>query len=42
MPLAAGTTTGKIERFHGSLRRELLDDSVPFADLAAAQAAIDG
>ena len=36
------TTTGKIERFHGSLRRELLDDGVPFADLAAAQAAIDG
>ena len=36
------TTTGKIERFHGSLRRELLDDAVPFADLAAAQAAIDG
>ena len=36
------TTTGKIERFHGSLRRELLDDAVPFADLAAAQAAVDG
>jgi Integrase core domain len=35
------TTTGKIERFHGSLRRELLNDAVPFADLAAAQAAID-
>jgi transposase InsO family protein len=35
------TTTGKIERFHGSLRRELLDEAVPFADLAAAQAAID-
>jgi hypothetical protein len=35
------TTTGKIERFHGSLRRELLDDAVPFADLAAAQAALD-
>jgi hypothetical protein len=35
------TTTGKIERFHGSLRRELLDDAVPFADLPAAQAAID-
>jgi transposase InsO family protein len=34
------TTTGKIERFHGSLRRELLDDAVPFADLAAAQAAV--
>jgi transposase InsO family protein len=36
------TTTGKVERFHGSLRRELLDDAVPFADLAAAQAAVDG
>jgi transposase InsO family protein len=35
------TTTGKIERFHGSLRRELLDGAVPFADLAAAQAAVD-
>jgi transposase InsO family protein len=35
------TTTGKIERFHGSLRRELLDDAAPFADLAAAQAAVD-
>src|SRR5262249_25927317 len=35
------TTTGKIERFHGSLRRELLDDAVPFADLVAAQAAVD-
>ena len=36
------TTTGKIERFHGSLRRELLNDAVPFTGLAAAQAAIDG
>jgi transposase InsO family protein len=36
------TTTGKIERFHGSLRRELLNDAVPFADLASAQAAVDG
>ena len=35
------TTTGKIERFHQSLRRELLDDHPPFADLPAAQAAID-
>jgi transposase InsO family protein len=35
------TTTGKIERFHGSLRRELLNDAVPFTDLAAAQAALD-
>ena len=35
------TTTGKVERFHGSLRRELLDDAVPFADLDTAQAAVD-
>ena len=35
------TTTGKVERFHGSLRRELLNDEVPFPDLAAAQAAVD-
>jgi transposase InsO family protein len=35
------TTTGKVERFHGSLRRELTDDAVPFASLPAAQAAID-
>jgi transposase InsO family protein len=35
------TTTGKIERFHGSLRRELLNDAIPFTDLAAAQAAVD-
>ena len=34
-------TTGKIEQFHGSLRRELLSDAVPFADLAAAQSVID-
>jgi transposase InsO family protein len=33
-------TAGKVERFHGSLRRELLDDAVPFTDLAAAQAAV--
>lgn len=35
------TTTGKVERFHQTLRRELLDHSGPFADLPAAQAAID-
>jgi transposase InsO family protein len=35
------TTTGKIERFHGTLRRELTDDAVPFENLAAAQAAVD-
>lgn len=35
------TTTGKVERFHQTLRRELLDDAVPFEDLATAQAAVD-
>ena len=39
---ASPTTTGKIERFHLTLRRELLDDHVPFASVEAAQAAIDG
>jgi transposase InsO family protein len=34
------TTTGKIERFHGTLRRECLQGRV-FADRAAAQAVID-
>lgn len=36
------TTTGKVERFHQSLRRELLDDAVPFDDLDAARAAVAG
>jgi hypothetical protein len=35
------TTTGKVERFHQSLRRELLDDHEPFSSVADAQAAID-
>ncbi|MFJ4790893.1 integrase core domain-containing protein [Streptomyces sp. NPDC088794] len=35
------TTTGKIERWHQTLRRELLDVSGPFAVLPAAQAAVD-
>ncbi|NIL59726.1 transposase [Salinispora arenicola] len=35
------TTTGKIERFHQSLQRELLDHVEVFADLDAAQAGID-
>jgi transposase InsO family protein len=34
------TTTGKIERFHGTLRRELLDGRT-FPTLSAAQTAID-
>ncbi|WP_230687359.1 IS481 family transposase [Catellatospora vulcania] len=39
---ASPTTTGKVERFHRSLREELLNDAGVFADLAAAQAAVDG
>jgi transposase InsO family protein len=35
------TTTGKIERFHQTLRRELLDDARPFTGLLEAQAALD-
>jgi transposase InsO family protein len=35
------TTTGKVERFHLSLRRELLDDHPPFTSVDDAQAAID-
>ena len=36
------TTTGKIERFHKTLRAELLDHVAPFESLEAAQAGIDG
>jgi transposase InsO family protein len=35
------TTTGKIERFHQTLRRELLDEAAPFLSLLEAQAALD-
>ncbi len=35
------TTTGKIERFHQTLRRELLDDARPFGSVLEAQAALD-
>lgn len=35
------TTTGKIERFHRSVREELLADHGPFASLEAAQQAVD-
>ncbi|MGA5123066.1 IS481 family transposase [Streptomyces pseudogriseolus] len=35
------TTTGKVERFHQTLRRELLDRRDPFVDLATAQSVVD-
>jgi transposase InsO family protein len=35
------TTTGKIERFHRSLRAEFLSNSAPFANLRMAQQALD-
>lgn len=35
------TTTGKVERFHKTIRRELLDHVAPFESLPAAQAALD-
>ena len=34
------TTTGKVERFHRSLRREFLNDIEPFASIEAAQVAL--
>ncbi|MFD8162318.1 IS481 family transposase [Streptomyces malaysiensis] len=38
---ASPTTTGKVERFHQTLRRELLDDCGAFESIQAAQAALD-
>jgi transposase InsO family protein len=38
---ASPTTTGKVERFHLTLRRELLDGHEPFTSLEEAQAAVD-
>jgi hypothetical protein len=38
---ASPTTTGKVERFHLTLRRELLDHVGPFTSIEAAQAAVD-
>ncbi|MFI6333264.1 IS481 family transposase, partial [Micromonospora chersina] len=38
---ASPTTTGKVERFHQTLRRELLDDVSVWPDLDAVQAAVD-
>jgi transposase InsO family protein len=35
------TTTGKVERFHQTLRRELLDDVAVWPDLPTVQAAVD-
>jgi len=39
--VAHPTTTGKVERWHQTIQRELVADSGPFADLTAAQAAVD-
>lgn len=36
------TTTGKIERFHKTLREEFLNQAAPFESLTAAQEAVDG
>jgi transposase InsO family protein len=33
---------GKVERFHGTLRPDFLDQAAPFTSLAAAQTAVDG
>jgi transposase InsO family protein len=38
---ASPTTTGKVERFHQTLRRELLTDHEPFDTVLAAHAAVD-
>jgi transposase InsO family protein len=38
---ATPTTTGKVERFHQTLRRELLDDVATWRDIEQVQAAID-
>lgn len=35
------TTTGKVERWHQTIQRELLDDLPPFASIAAAQERVD-
>src|SRR5947209_8987901 len=35
------TTTGKVERFHGSFRREFLNHAEPFDSVLTAQAAVD-
>jgi transposase InsO family protein len=38
---ACPTTTGKVERFHKTFRREFLDHAPPFDTVLAAQAAVD-
>ncbi len=40
-PVRTPTTTGKVERIHLTIQRELLNDAMPFADAASAQAAVD-
>jgi transposase InsO family protein len=39
---ASPTTTGKVERFHQTLRRELLSDADPYPSVSAAQSALSG
>lgn len=38
---ASPTTTGKVERFHGTFRPDFLDIAGPFTSVAEAQAAVD-
>jgi hypothetical protein len=38
---ASPTTTGKVERFHGTLRRDFLNHAPAFESVLAAQAAVD-
>jgi transposase InsO family protein len=38
---ASPTTTGKVERFHKTFRREFLDHAEPFDNIVTAQAAVD-
>jgi len=40
-PYSPTTTTGKVERWHQTLQRELLEQAGPFPTIEAAQAAVD-